>query len=83
MAFPKAASIDIVERYDADDEATAAVDGDAEFGGPEARRGLERKLIRKIDLRMSILILIYILNYVRLSTPCSQVTSETGSSDGS
>ena len=64
------------------DEATAAVDGDAEFGGPEARRELERKLIRKIDLRMSILILIYILNYVRLSTPYSQVTSEIGSSDG-
>ena len=40
-------------------------DPDAEFGGPEARRRLERKLLRKIDLRMSVMIVIYILNYVR------------------
>ncbi|QRV72254.1 major facilitator superfamily transporter [Ceratobasidium sp. AG-Ba] len=37
---------------------------DAEFGGIEARRQLERKLLRKLDLRMGILILIYILNYI-------------------
>ena len=40
-------------------------DLDAEFGGHEARKKLERKLLRKLDLRMSILIVIYILNYVR------------------
>lgn len=39
---------------------------EAEFGGREARLDLERKLLRKLDLRMSILVLIYILNYVRL-----------------
>ena len=39
-------------------------DVDAEFGGHEARRKLERRLVRKLDLRMSILIVIYILNYV-------------------
>jgi hypothetical protein len=39
---------------------------EAEFGGREARLNLERKLLRKLDLRMSILVLIYILNYVRL-----------------
>ncbi|KAL0950041.1 hypothetical protein HGRIS_010049 [Hohenbuehelia grisea] len=39
-------------------------DDDEEFGGPEARRVLERKLLRKLDLRMSILIVIYILNYI-------------------
>ena len=43
-----------------------AEDQDAEFGGPEARQALERKLLRKLDLRMSILIVIYILNYVRV-----------------
>ncbi|KAG9083218.1 hypothetical protein FRC07_013978, partial [Ceratobasidium sp. 392] len=37
---------------------------DAEFGGTEARRRLEKKLLRKLDLRMGILILIYILNYI-------------------
>ena len=40
-------------------------DPDAEFGGNEARKKLERRLLWKIDLRMSILVLIYILNYVR------------------
>jgi hypothetical protein len=39
----------------------------AEFGGREGRVNLERKLLRKLDMRMSILILIYILNYVRFS----------------
>ncbi|KAJ7700036.1 MFS general substrate transporter [Mycena rosella] len=35
----------------------------AELHSPE-RRALEKKLLRKIDLRMSILIVIYILNYI-------------------
>lgn len=38
--------------------------GDEEFGGTEARERLEKNLVRKLDLRMSILIVIYILNYV-------------------
>ncbi|EIN10908.1 MFS general substrate transporter [Punctularia strigosozonata HHB-11173 SS5] len=37
---------------------------DAEFGGTEERKKLEKKLLRKLDLRMSILIVIYILNYI-------------------
>ncbi len=40
------------------------IDPDAEFGGLEARRRLERKLLWKLDLRMSVLVFIYILNYV-------------------
>ncbi|KAI0751563.1 MFS general substrate transporter [Daedaleopsis nitida] len=43
---------------------TDSEDPDAEFGGYEARKKLERGLLRKLDLRMSILIVIYILNYV-------------------
>lgn len=39
-------------------------DPDAEFGGYEERRKLEKKLLWKLDLRMSILVIIYILNYV-------------------
>ncbi|XP_006460061.1 hypothetical protein AGABI2DRAFT_202707 [Agaricus bisporus var. bisporus H97] len=39
-------------------------DKDAEFGGPEARKKLERKFLLKLDLRMSILVVIYILNYI-------------------
>lgn len=39
-------------------------DYDTEFGGPEERNRLEQKLLRKIDARMSILVVIYILNYV-------------------
>ncbi|KAH9483060.1 putative transporter C11D3.18C [Psilocybe cubensis] len=39
-------------------------DPDAEFGGTEARKVLEKKLLWKVDCRMSILVLIYILNYI-------------------
>jgi len=40
------------------------VDRDAEFGGTEARKALEKTLLWKVDLRMSIMIFIYILNYI-------------------
>ena len=46
-----------------------AYEADEEFGGHEARKNLERKLLRKLDLRMSILVVIYILNYVRIPGP--------------
>ncbi|KAI4520838.1 MFS general substrate transporter, partial [Schizophyllum commune Loenen D] len=45
-------------------EIKEAEDPDAEFGGTERRKKIERKLLLKIDLRMSIFIVIYILNYV-------------------
>lgn len=44
-------------------------DPDAEFGGAEARRKLERRLLLKLDARMFILVIIYILNYVSTSFP--------------
>jgi hypothetical protein len=43
-------------------------DPDAPYGGREARLALERKLLWKLDLRMSIMVFIYILNYV--FAPC-------------
>ena len=46
------------------DSSEAASDLDAEFGGTEARKKLERTLLLKLDARMSILVVIYILNYV-------------------
>ncbi|KLO18099.1 sugar transporter [Schizopora paradoxa] len=39
-------------------------DPDAEFGGSLKRIELEQSLVRRLDTRMSILILIYILNYI-------------------
>ena len=54
-------------------------DSDASFGGPEERKRLEKKLLRKVDARMSILVVIYILNYVSLSTPARSCDSETTS----
>ena len=59
----------IFEYHSRGSEATS--DPDAEFGGAEARRELERKLLLKLDARMSILVIIYILNYV-------SCTPETG-----
>lgn len=47
-------------------ELNGSDDPDAKFGGHEARKKLEKKLLRKVDLRMSVLIFIYILNYVSL-----------------
>jgi hypothetical protein len=53
------------ERRDDTDVNDLNADPDAEFGGEEGRKRLEKKLLWKLDLRMSILIVIYILNYVR------------------
>lgn len=39
-------------------------DSDTEFGGTEERMKLEKKLVRKIDARMSIMVIIYILNSI-------------------
>ena len=51
----------ILARHSRDSETS---DPDAEFGGTEARKKLERKLLLKLDARMSILVVIFILNYV-------------------
>jgi hypothetical protein len=40
------------------------VDPDAEFGGREVRQKLKKRLLLKVDARMSLLLVIYILNYV-------------------
>lgn len=40
------------------------MDPNAEFGGTKARKRLEKRLLAKLDARMSILIVIYILNCV-------------------
>jgi hypothetical protein len=56
-------SLDKTDAFDA--EPGVVKHSDADFGGPEQRKVLERKLLWKIDARMSILVVIYILNYVR------------------
>ena len=43
-----------------------STDSEEAFGDREARRQLERRLLRKLDARMSILVVIYILNYVSI-----------------
>ncbi len=54
--------------------ANACHTGDEEFGGTDARKKLEKKLLRKLDARMSILIVVYILNYVSFQ-PSSACTA--------
>jgi len=49
-------------------DSETALDPDAEFGGADARRKLEKRLLLKLDARMSILVVIYILNYVSLES---------------
>lgn len=58
--------VGIIDRSEVAVEIIPSNGADAEFGGYEARQKLERKLVRKVDMRMSILIVIYILNYVSL-----------------
>lgn len=40
-----------------------------------SRAALENKLVRKLDLRMSILVVIYVLNYVRESWHASSASA--------
>ncbi|KAF7332162.1 MFS general substrate transporter [Mycena kentingensis (nom. inval.)] len=40
------------------------IDPDAAYGGHRARKELERQLVHKLDKRMSLLVLIYVLNYI-------------------
>lgn len=46
-------------------DAIRSTDSDAEFGGPEERARMEKRLLRKIDRRMIIMVAIYVLNAVR------------------
>lgn len=47
-------------------------DAGLEFGGPKARMELEKKLLKKLDSRMSILVVIYVLNCEFQLEPISQ-----------
>ena len=64
------------EGLEQDDKASvhSIPNDDTEFGGTEARRKLERQLLWKLDVRMSILVVIYILNYVS-RVPCAFIQS--------
>lgn len=41
----------------------------AVFDGPERKKQVEKKLLRKLDYRVTFLLLVYILNYVSLVVP--------------
>ncbi|KAF5393567.1 hypothetical protein D9757_000069 [Collybiopsis confluens] len=60
------------------DTLSAKNDPDAKYGGHEARVALEKKLLFKIDSRMSILIVIYILNYEQCWVRDSVIDSSQG-----
>ncbi|EGN93087.1 hypothetical protein SERLA73DRAFT_98475 [Serpula lacrymans var. lacrymans S7.3] len=60
-------SMQVAEKGLEESKENATVQGpdpDSEFGGYEARKKLEKKLLWKLDTRMSILVVIYILNYI-------------------
>lgn len=39
-------------------------DFDAEFGGPDERKKIEKTLVRKLDMRNAFFVILYLLNYV-------------------
>ncbi|KAH9948350.1 MFS general substrate transporter [Amylocystis lapponica] len=69
MSVSELTSPDVIEKAEKGSysEKVVAEDPDAEFGGTEAREKLERKLLLKLDMRMFILVIIYILNYVSVA----------------
>jgi hypothetical protein len=68
----KAANDTSVELYQDDAHIDASVMREAELdSSQEDRERVEKSLLRKLDTRMSILVLIYILNYVSSSNPGS------------
>jgi hypothetical protein len=50
------------------DAKSETVQVDVASGPPSHDRDLERRLVRKLDLRMSVVVLLYALNYVSLSS---------------
>lgn len=59
---------DSLERYELQHQANDEVDrhvADVDLEESEERAVMEKKLVRKLDRRMCILVFIYILNYVR------------------
>ena len=67
-------SLNIEEKVFSETPTVEIVGLDANFGGVEGRKRQERNLVWKLDCRMSILLVIYILNYVGPHT-CSNITS--------
>ena len=37
---------------------------DAEFGGTEERKRMEKKLVRMLDIRLTVIVTLYLLNFV-------------------
>ena len=63
----------IAEQGEVAVETTPSISAGAEFGGHEARLRFERQLVRKLDTRLSILVVMFILDYVGLRKPlCSR-----------
>lgn len=56
----------IEEKGRDDDEDVDNAGADVVFGGLEERKRLEHKLLWKLDCRMFVMVVIYILNYVRI-----------------
>ncbi|KAM5540336.1 hypothetical protein V8D89_005794 [Ganoderma adspersum] len=67
MTSPKARSLaGIAEQSEVAVETIPPISADAELGGYETRRRLERHLARRLDMRLSILVVTFILSYSQL-----------------
>lgn len=73
MLTPRSSSSDEEKRVEVGSANGKPFSPDTAFGGPVARKALEKRLLLKIDLRMTILILIYILNFVSTNSRASSM----------
>ena len=55
-----------IEKHPKASANVSSVDGDAEFGGPGERKRMEKRLVRRLDMRLTLIVVLFLLNYVNL-----------------
>ena len=58
------------EKQPSSSASATSVGIDAEFGGPEERKRMEKKLVRMLDVRLTIIVILFLLDSVGFSPSC-------------
>ena len=60
--------LDDTEMHPHVEDCRASTGSDSSFGGSHKRRELEKRLLRKLDMRVAFLVIVFITNFVSLKT---------------